>query len=366
MNAIKTIRKNLLIFAFVFSGTFPLLGGLVSNVTISSRWPWEGKVDINYTIGGKEDVPYKVAFYGMGDDDMEFALTTLSGDGVEGTVPGSGTYRATWDAKADLPEASYKAFKVKVKAESAVKPRIRVSVGERSFEADLHDNAAAEAFWDKLPLTLPMMNLYGREMCNRMGKGALPDDTAADLPYEVGDISYWPPMGSLVILYKQNGEVFEQMPIGHTNADISFFDGMGTTNVLFEQVVDIDKGTPIYLSIGGKRFAALVDDSETGREFLEKLPLTLSMSELNGNEKYCYGVSLPSAPEYYDKIEPGELMLYGSNCIVLFYGKAGGYSYTRIGKLTSAEGLAEAVGSGAVSVTFDKAKAAEESKEKNK
>lgn len=244
MNAIKTIRKNLLIFAFVFWGTFPLAASIVSNVTISSRWPWEGKVDINYTIGGKEDAPCKVAFYGMGDNDMEFALNTLSGDGAEGTVPGAGTYRATWDAKADLPKASYQAFKVKVKAESATL-RIEITAGDSSFEAELSDNATAEAFWDKLPLTL-------------------------------------------------------------------------------------------------------------------------SMNELNGNEKYCYGVSLPSAPEYYDKIEPGDLMLYGSNCIVLFYGKAGGYSYTRIGKLTSAEGLAEAVGSGAVSVTFDKAKAAEKNKEKNK
>jgi hypothetical protein len=48
-------------------------------------------------------------------------------------------------------------------------------------------------------------------------------------------------------------------------------------------------------------------------------------------------------------------MLYGSNCIVLFYGSAGGYSYTRIGKLVSTAGLAAAVGSGSASVTFEKA-----------
>ena len=48
-------------------------------------------------------------------------------------------------------------------------------------------------------------------------------------------------------------------------------------------------------------------------------------------------------------------MLYGSNCLVLFYGAAGGYSYTRIGKLTSTDGLAKAVGNGTASVTFEKA-----------
>ena len=48
-------------------------------------------------------------------------------------------------------------------------------------------------------------------------------------------------------------------------------------------------------------------------------------------------------------------MLYGSNCLVLFYGTAGGYSYTRIGRLNSTDGLAKAVGKGAATVTFEKA-----------
>ena len=112
----------------------------------------------------------------------------------------------------------------------------------------------------------------------------------------------------------------------------------------------------VVVSVGGKSFTAIVEDSETGRAFVEKLPLTLSMNELNGNEKYCYGVSLPTASTYYGTIKAGDLMLYGSNCLVLFYGAAGGYSYTRVGRLTSTDGLAAAVGRGTASVTFDKAK----------
>lgn len=102
--------------------------GLVNDVNISSRWPWEGKVDIDYTIGGKEDVPCTVAFFGRGDKDKEFALTTLSGDGAEGTVPGAGTYRVTWDAQADVPEVNYSAFKVKVYAESSAQADNTVDV----------------------------------------------------------------------------------------------------------------------------------------------------------------------------------------------------------------------------------------------
>lgn len=110
----------------------------------------------------------------------------------------------------------------------------------------------------------------------------------------------------------------------------------------------------ITITIGDKAFKADIEDSETGKAFIGKLPLTLDMSELNGNEKYCYGVSLPKNDKYYNSIAAGDLMLYSGNCIVLFYGPAGGYSYTRIGKLSSIDGLKKALGTGSVKVSFAK------------
>ena len=120
-------------------------------------------------------------------------------------------------------------------ADAADQMLITITAGDHVITATLYDNAAGRALWDKLPLTLNMMNLYGREMCYRFGAGGLPEDDAADTGYEIGDISYWPPAGSLVILYKQNGEVFEQQPIGHTDDDVSFFDGMPDTEITFEK-----------------------------------------------------------------------------------------------------------------------------------
>ena len=120
-------------------------------------------------------------------------------------------------------------------ADAADQMLITITAGNHVITATLYDNAAGRALWDKLPLTLNMMNLYGREMCYRFGAGGLPEDDAADTGYEIGDISYWPPAGSLVILYKQNGEVFEQQPIGHTDDDVSFFDGMPDTEITFDK-----------------------------------------------------------------------------------------------------------------------------------
>ena len=108
----------------------------------------------------------------------------------------------------------------------------------------------------------------------------------------------------------------------------------------------------ITITVGGQLFHADLEATETGRAFVAQLPLTLDMSELNGNEKYCYGLPLPRADRYFDKMASGDLILYSVNCVVLFYGPAGGYSYTRIGRLCDTGGLAAALGRGSVAVTF--------------
>lgn len=86
------------------------------------------------------------------------------------------------------------------------------------------------------------------------------------------------------------------------------------------------------------------------------LPLTLDMSELNGNEKYFYLDSdLPGMAESVGDIRNGDFMLYEANCLVLFYDSfSTGYSYTRLGRVENTEGLLAALGSSGVVITFQK------------
>lgn len=111
----------------------------------------------------------------------------------------------------------------------------------------------------------------------------------------------------------------------------------------------------VMVKIGDKEFNLALYDNPTAAAFKDILPLTLDMSELNGNEKYFYlPGSLPTNAERVGKINAGDIMLYGSSCIVLFYETFDTpYSYTKIGHIEAAAGLKEAVGSRSVTVTFE-------------
>ena len=110
----------------------------------------------------------------------------------------------------------------------------------------------------------------------------------------------------------------------------------------------------MYITIGEQTFTATLYDNETAETFAESLPMTVNMSELNGNEKYYYmRDSLIVRAETPGQIQAGDLMLFGSDCLVLFYETfSTSYSYTPLGRIEDPSGLAEAVGSGDVEVTF--------------
>lgn len=111
----------------------------------------------------------------------------------------------------------------------------------------------------------------------------------------------------------------------------------------------------IIIRVGGRSFTATLEDNATARAFVAMLPMTVTMNEMNGNEKYYYlSENLPTDSYRPGTIRNGDLMLYGSSCVVLFYETfSSSYSYTRIGRLDNPSGLASALGRGNVTVTFE-------------
>ena len=111
----------------------------------------------------------------------------------------------------------------------------------------------------------------------------------------------------------------------------------------------------IKIRVNSQAFTVTLLDTDSAIAFKELLPLTLNMTELNGNEKY-YDLpnSLPTNSSNPGSIKNGDLMLYGSKTLVLFYKTfPTSYSYTKLGSIDDPTGLEEALGTGTISVTFD-------------
>jgi hypothetical protein len=96
-------------------------------------------------------------------------------------------------------------------------------------------------------------------------------------------------------------------------------------------------------------------DNATTTALKKLLPLIVEMVELNSNEKYVrLPQNLPANASNPGTIQVGDLMLYGSNTLVLFYETfPTSYTYTKIGRLDDASGLTIALGAGNATITFE-------------
>lgn len=111
----------------------------------------------------------------------------------------------------------------------------------------------------------------------------------------------------------------------------------------------------LKINVGSASFNVTLEDNATVTAFKELLPMTVNMSEMNGNEKYYYlPGNLPTTSFNPATVRTGDLMLYGSSCMVLFYETfSTSYSYTRLGRVDNPSGLASALGSGSATVVFE-------------
>ena len=91
----------------------------------------------------------------------------------------------------------------------------------------------------------------------------------------------------------------------------------------------------MWMTVGERRFAITLTDNAAARAFAAQLPLTLDMGELNGNEKHAdLPKALPANASRPGTIRNGDLMLYGTDSLVVFYSTFdSSYSYTRLGRV---------------------------------
>ena len=122
-------------------------------------------------------------------------------------------------------------------------------------------------------------------------------------------------------------------------------------NKINEKVSD-EKVLNIKVNINNKTYNLSLENNNTVKEFINLLPQEFNMNELNGNEKYVYlDNSLTTNASNIKHINKGDVMLYGDDCLVIFYKSFDtSYSYTKIGHIDNLEDL----GNSTIKVKFEK------------
>ena len=73
----------------------------ITGITARQRWPWNGLVDIDYTVGGNKNLLAELkARISLAAPDGRSWVATKFLPGAEPSVE-PGRHRATWDTKAD-------------------------------------------------------------------------------------------------------------------------------------------------------------------------------------------------------------------------------------------------------------------------
>lgn len=119
--------------------------------------------------------------------------------------------------------------------------------------------------------------------------------------------------------------------------------------------MEVSQNREMIVRIGSKKFVATLYENATAKEFSRMLPIKLQMEDLNGNEKYANLLNeLPTEKIKVNQIHSGDIMLWQSNTIVLFYKDfKTPYSYSKIGRIKEIEGFEEAVGGSEILVSFE-------------
>ena len=111
----------------------------------------------------------------------------------------------------------------------------------------------------------------------------------------------------------------------------------------------------IDVIIKNKVYKAELEDNSTSSSFIDMLPMTLKFESMEHEKYYYMNKSLPTNTHSPKHIKKGDIMLFGTDCLVLFYESFSTiYSYSRIGKIIDTTGLEEIEKDTNISITFKK------------
>ena len=99
--------------------------------------------------------------------------------------------------------------------------------------------------------------------------------------------------------------------------------------------VEIEENV-MKITINNEEYVINVENEILMEELFNSLPETFTMAELNENEKYYYlSSNMKNAnSEVVGQVQKGDVMLFGSDCLVIFYDSfETEFRYTKIGHI---------------------------------
>jgi quercetin dioxygenase-like cupin family protein len=226
-----------------------------------------------------------------------------------------------------------------------VEPLFAPTAHTRGAAASVTFSPCARSAWHSHPAGQTLIVTAGRGWVQEWG-GSRRDITAGDVIWTPPGVKHWhgatatDEMTHIAIQEQVQGRVVDWME-----------------HVSDEQYAPASMAAEkshMQMTVGEHRFAVRLADNAAARALAAQLPLTLEMSELNGNEKHAkLPKALPAHASRPGTIRAGDIMLYGTDTLVVFYATFdSSYSYTRLGRVKDPAKLAEALGDGGVRVMF--------------
>lgn len=100
----------------------------------------------------------------------------------------------------------------------------------------------------------------------------------------------------------------------------------------------------INVLINNKLFIANLYYLDVSKELISLFPLKIRMDSLEHEKFFNFDKLFTSNPKKVGTINKGDIMLFGSSCLVLFYESfSTNYSYTKIGEFVDKEGASKAL-----------------------
>ena len=306
------------------------------NTEISSFEDLSGKQTANTLASTYATLAERYGATAVGVDDLNQTIELLLTRRVDATLNAEVTY---YDYMKAHPDAN---LKIAALTEEASRVSFPVRKGADSQSLLAAVNEALDELSEAGELRRISMKYFNSDLSSLQTEDTPTDpDTASKRQTAVSSEVETPAESTLP----------EDMPAESTPAQIAL-QAPEVTQTSIQSPAN--NNTAITIEAGGKSFAGTLYDNPSAQEFAAMLPLTLDMHDVNANEKaYFFSDSLPTDSTRPGQIHSGDLMLYGSDCLVLFYDSfSSSYSYTPLGSLEDASGLAAALGTGDLQVVF--------------